>query len=756
MAQPALVSEIGKNDKLRSSGIPSQMVSEKERTPQWYYQNAKYVTSFYNQQPGALNWPVTTGSVPRGTGGGGGPFEEILSPVQHMIRMFEYYLGQQPNIDSAFAAEDITQQSIQAMLIKSQTVKEFVDFFRGTMLSRLTNAKWSANPLSKRATSARTNMFDKLMLAYDLKPFLKEMAERTGASFSPSDKSFELPENVQRFMETDWKEYGSELLTDMANGVWFTEQWTTKAMSAFLHLVVTCNCAMHHYALNGRITSEIIKPYQHIKDLRVDDDFGTYDEFAGKIDCATPVELSRRFPELSKAQIEDLEQIAKRSDQWSNYTESGATFNWYNNGGKSNTVTYATCYFRTKNFTGLKETKRDKDYQDRIAKTEKTKGAGFAYDDIGQVTVIGNKYILRTGYIDNLVETIGDVSRPMMPIIRFQPNTVMGQSVSEVSRIHKTVSECDYLGFKIRQAVGRAKGKVYVIWGEKFSADNTPKEFAENMASFGIHMMAKGNGEINSDKGSLVDELDWTLDPNVMRYHELIIANEEKMKRTMSVSDMAMGQPKTYFGNNTMNTAINQNTIGMAPMFDNFMNWLVLNMRYVGNATKTLMLLGNEENKEMQFYVGDRGLVFIKLFEDFTFEQIGFELKINDILDDNARKDFLEGLKLLGQTSGATFNDYLEAATAGTVTELKNTINYNDKRRKQDATQQAATEQQYQQQNIQQQKAWEAMIADNKEANANFRKEIDAMMKGYAETIKQAVALTPVPLEEKIQSQNEQ
>lgn len=706
---------------------PDQFKPDAERTPLWYFDCVSHYLSYYNAAPQSLNVPFVKDPLQRNED------VEAGSPVRHMIKMMQYYLGQQPNMDYSFVTDDIKKDTMQAMWIRNHNVKEFVDYFRGIVLSKLSKAKWTARPMSERAETEKMNMIDKLMLAQDLKPLIDVFKKEYGVQYSPANGvSLELPDSIKKYMDTDWKEFFAEELTSLAEGIWFEGAWLHKMSQAFMHLVMTANCGLEHYMKNGRPVQEVIMPYQLIIDNRFDNDYGYQDSFIGRVGSATVSEIKSMFPSFTMDQIREMQRMSNDTKAVTDLNAMTRNMTWWSVGqNQRNTVSYVRMYWRTKRLMGKKEA--EVNMNKRIVRTSPTDPDSYIVDDIATATIVGNKWIVNYGYIDNLVEEYGDVSRPMMPIIRFRPNTFLGTSVSEVSRIHKIVDEIDYLDYKIREMVGKAKGKVYVLYGDRFSEGNTPKEFLQEIESMGITVKTP-SGEDDDRRDHGVDMIDWTLDPSVDKLWNLIKEKEDRMKKIMSASDISMGQQQTYYGFNTMQSMISQNSIGTTYMIDGFMEWVVLNMRYASNMYKNV--LANDGGKDMRIMVGDRGVKFFKITKDLLFEQVFVQLNINDAMDAQQKERILSIALANAQNDKIDIQEYLKIEQARSVTEAINFLDSISKQRKAEQQQQTQQQMQNQDELLNQQKQYEAVLQEYKEENANYRAELQAISKNLSDLMK--------------------
>lgn len=708
----------------RPTGAPSLFA---EKTPAWYFHNTQYCLTYFNRRVNYLGMAGIQDNASTNN-----TTSLNLPPVIQMVRMLQYYLGVQPNMDYAFLQDDITRHTMQSMWVRNQTVKEFVDYFRGNMMTRLTNAEWTARPLSARATSERTNAFDKYMMAYDLKPVLEKLKEQYGANFGASQPNFDLPQQVKEFMDTTWKEYGSELCGDIANGIWFKEQWFQKVLECFMYVICTSNCAMHHYVINGIAKQEVVMPYELVFDSRTKDDYGRGDQFIGKVSVMTPNELFTRFPNFTNAQKLEIEKIANDSQMQANYNLAPNMSWWTASPYNRNMVTAVTMYWRGKNPIGKKLINKQVDGNPRMAKTEINDPDQLIYDDVYQCTVVGNKYITDFGPISNLVESYDDPSQPLLPILRFRPNTFIGESVSEVQRIHRIVDEMDYLDYKVRDMVGKAKGKIYWINGDKFGDNGTGvKDFLENINAMGIHVGVP-SGEDDPDKQPFF-EFDWTLDQNINKLWEYRQILEERVKKITSVSDAALGQQQEYMGYNTTQSAIAQSSLSTAYLFDGTLEWVVLNMRYAANVQKNLYALN--DSMEASIVVGDRGVVQLRLFKEMTWEQLFVKLNINDQMDESQKKQLTDVALASTQNDRISLLDFLNVISAKSVTEAKNVMKHSLK--ESDMKREMASTQQQQgiMQEVQAKQMGAIIQQQLKDDNANFRAELQALSKNVSDVL---------------------
>lgn len=726
-----------------------QDVPEDEKTPQWFFRNLNYCLSFYNKPVGSIKFDA----VPSDRSTTGIPESDRLYPVQHMLRMMMYYLGKQPNLDYAYLTQNVKDVNMQAQWYKGQDVAEFVNYFRGLMIQRLSQAKkdkmWSAHPVGKEVSNRYTQMYDKLELALALKPILENIAEEDGLEFNPMPgTSIQQPEDIDAAMETSFIEQSSITATDMANGIWFTHGWNHKALMSFMHTVIAGQTAWWHRVLNGRQVQDILQPYQVIRDNRFDHDYGKYDEFIGAIQSLSILEAQRRHPHLTSSQVDDIHNIAADGEKQKLYNTT-SNINWYavTESGEHR-VTEVTMYWRTRRQSNKILVKNR--FGEPVARVRKGVKEDeiknitndFGLNDIAYCTILGNKYIVDWGYVDNLVESIEDPSIPEFPIRFFRPNTFLGDSVSEVSRIHRIQDEMDMLDFKIREMVGRAKGKVHIIHGDKLGDMTTIKDLVDDFADMGIHV-SQGSGEANdpADRKSMVEVVDMTLDPNIYRIAELYKERKERMGRVLNTSSISLGQQTRYIGLGQQQSTISQNQLGVSYLMDGFLDFIVMNMRYSVNQAKMLY-----RDKEVEFLVGEKGIRFINFTGDIPFERFMTSLNLSDVIDEDARKRILAYAQAWSQNPAfnVSASAIIQIEKANSFTEAADMLDRDRKKNEAKAQRSAKEMEEMKSKMSQMQQAIAMMMEQFKQDNENYRVEIKEAMKLLPQLAKEPMPPAPI------------
>lgn len=734
---------------------PPQNIPESEKDSLWFWNNIQYIATFYNRPVGILSYPNAVGN---NAGGGSRDASDNYAtdreyPVQFMIRMMQYYLGKQPNMNYAWLTSDVASTNMQAQWIKGQEVSEFVNFFKGSIMQRISNAVFTARPLSKDAASAWEDMYNKLMLKYDLQPYFAQMA-KLGAEYNPANAGqFQMPEEVEKWMDTNFVEFGAEMAGDIANGIWFTNHWTSKTLQAFMHVVITSLCGMEHFVENGRTQQRIRMPYQLIIDNRKDDDYGRYDEFIAVIDNMTPFEIFGKYKNFTKEQQDEINLMCRDNKLGLPYNNNSQIL-WWNYGGmyRDNTISVVTGYWKTRHDLGFKK-KINRNGIEKYKKAKLDETTDSVVDDVCKCTIVGNRWLTNWGYIDNLVEAVGNKSTPMLPIIRFRPNTFMGESISEVARIHRIQDELDMYDFKIREMIGRANGKTYVIRGSKLGA-NTPKQLLDDLKSVGFTIVDdSGETDDPDNNHRLLEEMDMTLDPNIQQLAALYTERMERMRRILSTSQASLGQVSKYMGLGSLQNAQSQSNLGVAYLFDGFMEWITMNMRYAVNQQVKLAAYSKDES--LDFVIGDRGVKYIQLMDKqrLRFEDMLVMLNINDVMDETRKQRLITIAQALAQNQQITMPEFITIENGRSLTEVQNELEYYEKKREKKSQELAESQAKIAQATSHEQFLQKAELSQLKEDSANYRAQLDALTKHIGNLMGTIQPPVPSPVQQELQPQ---
>jgi len=701
---------------------PNQFIPENKKDQEWYRDNARYVASKYNTQFNSLGFRNNE--------------QNFDKPVDEMLRMFTYYLGKQENRDYYYTTQDQSGCELPTVWINGQKLTSMVDFMLGTAIKMIENIEPSVKAVSRTATNKRTLDMELALLKVEFKNIFSQLEEQ-GVSFNPLGKQdFEMPDEVMKHMQYDYKQYGEEIAYDMVTDILHRNKFISKYKQAFFYTLLAGVVGIENKIVNKRVMKEIILPYNLIWDNTFDDDLNEKARFVGKIDWISPGEIISNpyyTRQLTTEQIEEIkiltpDNIDKLLGE-DNITTNKLKWYWNNNGVPSLAAT--TCYW-----IGYKELRyeklKDKYGNEHIAKIKNANVSQYWVKTVYKATLLANKYVVDYGEIHNIVRKQDDINEVELPITVFIPNMVMGENRSVVSRLHKHQDRIDFLNNEITKSVTRAKGKVFVLNKHKLGTA-TAQEVLNDFERMGIHITdgnATGEEFIGPDQNKVVDVVDMTLDPNVQQLLSLKREEERIMEEIVNVPKAAMGQQQGYMGAKTQAGTIAQSNLGTSYLYQGFVQFIEKDLQHSLNQFKVSLLANQDDDIPV---IGDRGINYLKVTEDFKFEDFGIYVKIRDFIDDQAKERLLFIAQAAMQNQAIDMLDYLQLETSKTYTELFNNLKFSLEKKKREAEKQQEIQMMMQQAQMEQQQQLQQEQMAMKEEGNNYRAELKAQNEGQAQ-----------------------
>lgn len=697
---------------------PNQFVPENKKDREWYMENARYVASKYNTQFNSLGFRNNE--------------QNFDKPIDEMLRMFTYYLGKQENRDYYYTTQDQSGCELPTVWINGQKLTAMVDFMLGTAIKMIENIEPSVKAVSRTATNKRTMDMELALLKVEFKNIFDQLEEQ-GVSFNPMGKQdFSMPDEVMKYMQYDYKQYGEEIAYDMVSDILHRNKFIAKYKQAFFYTLLAGVVGIENKIQNKRSFKEVILPYNLIWDNTFDDDLNEKARFVGKIDWITPGEIvsnpyytrqltSQEIDEIKTLTPDNIDKLLGED----NITTNKLKWYWNNNGVPSLAAT--TCYW-----IGYKELRyekvKDKYGNDHIAKIKNATVSDYWVKTVYKATLLANKYVVDYGEIHNIVRKQDDINEVELPITVFVPNMVMGENRSVVSRLHKHQDRIDFLNNEITKTITRAKGKVFVMNKHKLGTA-TAQDVLNDFERMGIHITdgnATGEEVIGPDQNRVVDVVDMTLDPNVQQLLSLKREEERIMEEIVNVPKAAMGQQQGYLGAKTQAGTIAQSNLGTAYLYQGFVQFIEKDLQHSLNQFKVSLLANGDEDIPV---VGDRGMNYLKVTEDFKFEDFGIYVRIRDFIDDQAKERLLFIAQAAMQNQAIDMLDYMQIETSKTYTELYNNLKFSLEKKKREIEKQQEIQMMMQQAQMEQQQQMQQEQMALKEDGSNYRAELQAAAK---------------------------
>jgi hypothetical protein len=643
---------------------PNQFIPENQKDVKWFMDSLRYVAEKYNTQNNMLGYQNTA------------TYEK---PVDEMLRMFTYYLGKQENKDYYYKTKDENNCDLPTVWINGQKLTSMIDFMIGNAIKMIENIEPSVKATSEALVSKKNLMLQMAMLKIKYAEIFEKMSA-DGIEFNPlGTENFEEPEDANRFINYDYKEYSEVIAQRLANDVLYRNRFIEKYKQGFLYLLLGGVCGIENSIKNGRQYKEIILPYNLIWDNSVDDDFNTRAHYVGKIDWLTPGEILSRPEFLEYLTPQEIDEIKTVNTQTMDkmlgeeYITSNKLRWWYNYSG----VPKMACV--TGYWVGYKELRyeqvKDQFGNEHFSKMRTRQNSKYWIKTIYKGTLIANKYVVDYGEQTNIVRRSDDPREVQLPISVFLPNMVMGETRSITSRLHKHQDRIDYLTYEITKMTDRAKGKVFVLNKHKLGSA-TSQEILNDFERMGIHITdgnMTGEDFNNADYNKVVEVVDMTLDPNVQMMITLRREEERIMEEIVNVPKVAMGQQQGYLGAKTQAGSIAQSNLGTSYLYQGFIQFIERDLQYALNQYKVSLL---DMDQDTIGLLDDNGIEFLQITEDFKFEDFGVYIKVKDFLDEQARERLLGIAQAAMQNQLIDMRDYLRIETSKTYTELLKELQY--------------------------------------------------------------------------------
>lgn len=692
---------------------PNQFKSDTEKNKDWYKENLQYIMSHFNKRNDRTNRIRKK--------------DDIENPVDEIVRMFTYYLGRQYNKDYYYTTQDQNNCDLPTVWINGQKITSLVDYMVGNVIKLIENLEPTTKITSKAVVDKKKMLLDLSLIKLEFQELFNQIEEQTGMAFNPMKmpENVEVPEDLYRFMEYDYKEQGEVLATKLVEDIMNRNSYQDKYKQAFLYLLLGGYVGIHNRIENGKTYFDVILPHNLILDRGKDDDFLAEARFTGVVDYMTTGDIIERFQDyLSTEEINEIKNITTNNlYQLLDLTTHPYSTTWAFTYNSVPMLAVVTGYW-----TGMKDMKyeqtKDKFGNTHYAKPRKNKKGQYWTKTIHKGILIGNKYLVEIGEESNIVRKHDNPGDVEMPIKVYMPNMVLGENRSVVSRLHQHQDRIDYITNEITKMMNRAKGKVYIINRQKLGTASA-KDVISDFERMGIHVTdgsATGEDFVAGQDSRMVEVVDMTLDPNVQQLVSLRREEERIMEEIVNIPKVALGQQQGYVGAKTQAGTIAQSNLGTAYLYEGFIRFIEKQLAHALNQFKVSLL--SLEGETPLGLISSRGKDYVKLTKEFSFEELGVFIKVKDFIDEQARERLLMQAQAAMQNQMIDMLDYIKIEQAKTYTETVKELQYSLGRKQRQMEMARQQQQQMQMMQQQQQLAAQQEMAAMKEENANYRQDV--------------------------------
>jgi hypothetical protein len=724
---------------------PDDFAPESQKTSEWFTQYARWiVASFYNQ-PRNPFYPVNV--VQNGF-------------AQEAIENWSYVFGSQENFAYKYMTTDYSGNELPVKWVAGNKIGSLIDYMKGVLLTSVENMEVHVENLSRDVQSEKADMYEKLMIQYQINKAFKDMMPE-GVEFQPvndPEADFSSEENIDKYVEK-WQDKYSIMAERIAQMQIEDDQLVEKFVQDGTNQIVSGLSAMLTQVEAGKVTNQVIPDYEIIWDNRVNDPFNGGAMLCGFVKHNQPYQdVIRMFGEqMDKDDVDEIRRMAQSGysniDEFVSYYNNNLgisnRFNWWNYAGTSKmTLTYATVYFiaprdwryrNGKNLYGSERTAKINPNEEYNVGGGKVKGVELMGDwsgwDIYTATLIGNKYITNFGYANNVLRDTDNKAKPILPMHILCAGMTLNQGKSIVRKLIPLQDELDAYAYKIKEKIANDYGKNYVFNGNKFDGA-TSTDIANELKTIHVTVATGGSGEPDDPQNAqrMVEVVDMTLDSNIIRYLELRREIMSEMEMYASVSRIALGQQGAVVGKGVQENTIAQNSYGTLSL-----NWHILRhfkkiIQYNVNLKQLLYQFSDSLDEALT--IGDEASYLLRVLDPKQFGTQKFKayVDIQSALDEQVRGELRTIALSEAQNGKLDTVDFIEHVLMSrtmnqAVKGLKQARNKTHKEMM--AQQQSATqaEMQHQADMAHQAAINQAALQQNKEDNANWRAELAAVAK---------------------------
>lgn len=669
---------------------PDWDIPESEKTPEWWIQNVRFFSTYYNR-------PYNSWNVDNPT--------ENLSPVNKGLDYMLYYLGKQKNIDYNHVTQS-DGQTLQAVWVKSKKVKTMIDMLAGMLLEQLNGKEISAKSMSERAVSNKMKGWEDTMIQFDSQAMqVFDQLKEIGIEYVPPfGRTFDTKEEAERWLTYDMKDSLEEVAVDLGREIEWRNDTNTMLIEAFKQDYAPANyMGVHCYMENGKVKQKKIPFYNLIYDIASDDPILRDQRFGGYIEHLTPQQVSaRKNWKIAPTEMQEIKQVAAGGDYSSTFLNFYNTgdLKWWTHRRDNMTLTAVTVYWIAPRDTRyMYDEKSGEKRLMKAGKKEEGKSGDYIIDDVHYATLLGNKYLVDYGYMKNVVRPYNRKEMPEIPIKVMNGNTTIGDGVSLIGSIAQVIDKMDYYQFQLMKMTSAATGKSYIINGNKLGEGIKSKELIADLKTMNLHVTQGTTGETddNTNRQQMVEVVDMTLDPTIRIYIDLYMQLDEMVNEIMSLPRIAQGFQTNVIGKGVQQKTIAQSSLGLATLFENLFKYNKVILQYSTDLAKQLYA-GEEKNEYAPMVVGERGMKVIKITKDHMFEDCLIDISPRDIITEQQRANLTAMAQAWAQNGLMNPLDYIQMLKADTLTEVENDWEYSirDKERKEKEQQAAQFAQQQQ------------------------------------------------------------
>ena len=537
---------------------------------------------------------------------------------------------------------------------------------------------------SKNAVSQKKELMDFIKLKAQQKVFFDLIEEATGVGFKPIDRDFKTQEELDKYLE-DFQESMEIAYQNIAKHILLTNRYMPTLAKFSQYVALGGQATIEVYEHGGMIKWRIVPPESAIVDMSKNDDQHEDDDYGGSIMAMSVPDLLDEF-DWTEDEIEELQTMAKAQTMWAQYNTyvgvNGLVWWQLNNGVPKVMVV-----------------------RGQWRSLEKMNGEWV--EVLREGVYIGNKYLKNCKVSEGQVWNKMDKTRKRLRFRTVTPNTVLGNNLGIVGMLKRYQDIKDAFATKMIELSSRAVGKSFIVNASKLPEGLTAPDVISQLKQSNMIVLEGADIDETPDskRQNLVETLDWTLDPNVRYYMDMISYYDGVISDIINIPQQTRGFQAQYQSAAVVNSNLQQSTLGMSWYYKNIMTSIKNLLEFSSDYAK--LILPEKEDSDLNLVIGDAMVEVLKLedIKKMQFEDFLLELNPNGLLQEQEKEQLKQFAAALAQNGAMSVSNYIKMLQIDNKTQMYNYFEKVEKEKqiREEQMQQAQMEAQMAQTEMQQQ-----------------------------------------------------
>tara|TARA_A100001515_G_scaffold114986_1_gene96525 strand:- start:299 stop:2569 length:2271 start_codon:yes stop_codon:yes gene_type:complete len=636
------------------SAFPSQLIPDKEKNEEWCSKMIDAIAGYIYSESSI--WE-----------------ENVYADIKN----YSIYNGDWSTDDYKYLTEQYGFAQ-PARLVNYPIITPKIDLLLGEELRRPLDMK--VVTINKDAALRKEDYKIRLILKKYTNDMVKELGSKLGFEPRTQLDGLPMPEDIDKFMEYQYKEAVEEVAQDGLNYLLQKYSFREIFKAGFRDLLVTGKEFYKVYVKNGDPYIRRVDPRAVAYDTNTDSDYLDEAQWIGEERWLTPNEILDEFrDQLTKEDLEFINEMQHVSgyDDYKSYNTSMDWVRWSQ--GEGSRIRVLHCEWKSIKSIKYKisENKYDPErpfYKQIPDNYKKKKGDVIRskyIDDIWIGTKIGGQILVDCRRRPNQVRSVDDPGSAQLSYVGYIKNNTTGKRASMVDMLKNVQFLYNIVMYHIELALARSGGKAVV-----YDVSQLPTNLGMDMQTVLYHLKTDGIIPINSkDEGGQVSnfnqfsQVDFTLSQSVQQLINLKMMLEDMAGQISGVTKQREGAVEQYeYVGNVQRSVLQSATITES--------WFYAH----GEVKKRcllrmceLMKIAWSQGKKASMVFGDGASKILNVFPDIAFNDYG--IFVGDAGKDDAMRQSITQLSQAALSSGQiTLLDIIKVFKAETMTEAERVL----------------------------------------------------------------------------------